>query len=452
LGSPAASEDTLGASQPRLEILEPRVLLSADGLVLELAAQQVAAVGVAEQHVDLVQVATPAAVNAQGVPYDQDFTDGLPTVDQGWEYYSSNQGRIQVLSNRLWMDDSGGGDPYSLNEAILHLNLTGKRGVQLMLNHTSLSDDVHSLPAGFTGHYNGDGIALSVDGIHWVTITPLTESFEDRPFALDGLLDQARTAAGSTDVSDVRIKFQQYDNYPAPDDGRQFDSIRVTAGATPQTTPYIQDFPVLPGAAQGWEYYSTGQGRIQATSEGRLRMDDFGGGDPYSLNEAILHVNLEGHHDIQLVLDHTNLADDNTPLPASFAGHYNGDGIALSLDGIHWVTVANLTDSFTGGIFTLDGPHGILWQAQNAADDGDMTDVRIKFQQYDNYPAPDDGREFDNIRILVGIATQAIPYAQNFSAALPTGAQGWEYYSTGQGRIQVAGDRLRMDDFGPGDP
>ena len=47
---------------------------------------------------------------------------------------------------------------------------------------------------------------------------------------------------------------------------------------------------------------------------------------------------------------------------------------------------------------------------------------------------------------LSSLVAQAIPYSQDFSAGLPTGAQGWEYYSYSQGRIQVVGERLRMDE------
>ena len=127
------------------------------------------------------------------------------------------------------MDDFGPGDPWSLNEAILHLNLTGQSNIQLTLDHINIGDENDPLPASFTGHANGDGIALSVDGIHWITVATLTNSFTAQTFALDALLAQAQTAAGSADVSDVRIKLQQYDNYPAPDDGREFDNIQVTS-------------------------------------------------------------------------------------------------------------------------------------------------------------------------------------------------------------------------------
>jgi hypothetical protein len=446
--------------QPRLEPLEPRVLLSADGLLSGLAgpvsSQGQTAYVMALDDGDstsgsLLQMAAQSVVTPQSIPYAANFLPGLPGADQGWEYYSNQDGLITTWQNSLWMYDKMPGDPYSLNEAILHVNLTGKSGIQLSCRHVSILDNDHPLPASFTGHVNGDGIALSVDGINWITVTSLTESFTSRVFNLDTVLDRAKTAAGMTDVSDVRIKFQQYDNYGDPDDGRQIGDITVIADPWPQAVPYIQDFAGdLPIATQGWEYYSsTDHGRIQ-TVGGRLRLDDSVGGDPYTLNEAVLHVDLTGKSDIQLSCDHFSVADEDHLLPASFTGHYDGDGIALSVDGIHWVTVAQTTTNFTAQVFTLDA---LLDQAKAAAGTSDVSNVRIKFQQYDNYPAPDDGREFDNIRISTGITPQTIPYTQDFNGSLPGAAQGWEYYgSTSQSRIQIVGGRLRMDDSGPGDP
>jgi hypothetical protein len=110
----------------------------------------------------------------------------------------------------------------------LHLDLTGKTNVTLTLDHTSIADENTALPASFTGHYKGDGISLSVDGINWIKITDLTTSFTGQSFSLDSIIALAKTAAGSTDVSDVRIKFQQYDNTNG-NDGREFDNIQITA-------------------------------------------------------------------------------------------------------------------------------------------------------------------------------------------------------------------------------
>ena len=384
---------------------------------------------------------TSVNINVQNVPYSQDFSFGKPGISQGWEYYSSNQGQIQVVGGRLRLDDSVADYSYSLNEAILHVNLTNMKDVTLTLDHYSLADENDALPTIFSDHYQGDGIALSVDGIHWVTVLNLTSSFTAQTYSLDSIIEEAKAEAGSTDVSNVRIKFQQYDNSVSPYDGREFDNIQVNAVAV-QQLPYTQDFSAgKPNSSKGWEYYSSNQGQIQVVG-GRLRLDDSVSDYSYSLNEAILHVDLTNMKQVKLTLDHYSLADENDALPGQFTGHYQGDGIALSVDGVHWITITSLTTSFTNKSFNLDS---IVEQAKTAAGSTDVSNVRIKFQQYDNTYAPADGREFDNIK-LTGISVQNLPYTQDFSAGKPNASQGWEYYSDNQGQIQVIGGSLRLDD------
>jgi hypothetical protein len=590
--------------KPIFEHLEPRLLLNADmqGLLAEL--QPIDPL-VSEAPTDAVETdiniesgtleASATTYTPQSVPYTQNFDAGLPTDAQGWEYYSSNQGRIQIVSGHLRMDDSVGDSTYSLNEAILHLNLTGQTNVILSLDHYSIYDENNPLTSNFTGHYKGDGIAISIDGLNWTKISDLTGSSH---ISLD--LDLVSLFGGSADLSNVRIKFQQYDNYPAPDDGREFDNIQVSenivfdlntwtenlmaddvagggfvinsattaetisggltravlfsgtndvgymlkgqfrvtttfdddfigfvvgynnnddvsssadyilldwrqatqdqdfgsgtvtgyaglalstvSGATAgenqgntyawehsgpiteqlrantlgstgwndnqtydfkliylpgrvqlfidgtleldytgafsdgsiglyqfsqrqvefsnlslspiQTVPYSQDFSSgLPDASNGWEYYSTNQGRIQVVG-GRLRMDDSVGDGTYSLNEAILHLNLTGQTNVNLSLDHYSIFDENHTLAANFTGHANGDGIAVSIDGLNWTKISDLTGSSS---ISIDLDLVSLFGGS-----ADLSNVRIKFQQYDNYPSPtDDGREFDNINVTI---------------------------------------------------
>jgi hypothetical protein len=331
------------------------------------------------------------------VPYIQDFSLGKPNAAAGWDYYSDNEGRIEVVNGRLRMDDTTGNSIYSSNEAILHVNLTGKTGVTMTLDHWNLADENEALPASFADRHKGDGIVLSVDGQNWIKVTDLTVDFTNQTFDLDPALDQAKIAANSADLSDVQIKFQQYDNYPANTDGREFDNIKIHATTVVvQPVPYSQDFALgKPDAAAGWEYFSDNEGRIDVVG-GRLRMDDITGNSTYSSNEAILHVNLTNKTGVTLTLDHWSFADEAHDLPPSFFGRHNGDGIALSVDGQNWIKVTDLTVNFTNQTFNLDT---IIQQAKIAANSTDLSNVRIKFQQYDNYPVNTDGREFDNIII-----------------------------------------------------
>ena len=95
-----------------------------------------------------------------------------------------------------------------------------------------------------------------------------------------------------------------------------------------------------------------------------------------------------------MTLDHRDLADEEQTIPGTFVDHANGDGIAFSSDGTTWHKLTDLSRSFVGETFDLDA-------AVQSAGISYSANFRIKFQQYDNFPDPQDGRVFDNIRIDV---------------------------------------------------
>ncbi|UCC96383.1 MAG: LEPR-XLL domain-containing protein, partial [Phycisphaerales bacterium] len=49
-------------------------------------------------------------------------------------------------------------------------------------------------------------------------------------------------------------------------------------------------------------------------------------------------------------------------------------------------------------------------------------------------------------RLEPRVLLSAVPYSQDFSGGKPGIAGGWEYYSDAEGRIEVVGGRLRLDD------
>jgi hypothetical protein len=347
-------------------------------------------------------------------------------MDQGWEYYSTGQGRIEVVNGALRMDDAVKDKVYSLNEAVLHLNLANTGNVQLKLDHQTFGDANHTYGrSSFADHANADLIAVSVDGKNWVKVTDLKGNFTGKRFSLDALL--SRLDPDATNRFDVRIKFQQYDRYPwgsmsSSSDGRAFDNIQVTGDPMVYSQRFSAEKP-----NHSWEYYSTNQGRIEVVN-GTLRMDDAVRDRVYSLNEAVLHVNLANTGNVQLKLDHQTFGDTNHAYGrSSFAGHVNADLIAVSVDGENWVKVTDLKGNFTGKTFPLDGLLSRL--------DPDATnrfDVRIKFQQYDRYPwgsksSSSDGRAFDNIVITatasspLSVVPSSVPPARRGPAFVQSG-------------------------------
>ncbi len=156
-----------------------------------------------------------------------------------------------------------------------------------------------------------------------------------------------------------------------------------------------------------WSRYSTATGRIQLLTaqtpyEGSYHvvMDAEGAG--YSLNELTLAVNLEEWTNVMLDFWWEEYGDETHAMSASFTGHENSDGVAVSVDGTNWYRVVSLastlSDTYTQQTLNLDAifsSNGIGYRPY----------TYIKFQQYDNYPIYTDGFAFDYISLTGNVVT-----------------------------------------------
>jgi hypothetical protein len=174
------------------------------------------------------------SVNSAGYVISENFSSGKPGAPI-WNYYSNSQGRIEVTGGgRLRMDDSVADETYSLNEAIMSFNMTGLNNLALFVNHWNLYDDTHNMPSEFTGHNNSDGIAISINGTNWKKISSLTGSS-----TITVNTNMESLFGEDPNLSNVQIKFQQYDNSTAPyADGREFDNIYLVLETSEQNFVY----------------------------------------------------------------------------------------------------------------------------------------------------------------------------------------------------------------------
>ena len=99
---------------------------------------------------------------------------------------------------------------------------------------------------------------------------------------------------------------------------------------------------------------STGFGRIQVTGAfgtaggaGALLMDS-NTDNNFARNEAIWTVDLTGIVSPSLSFFHAEWSDETEPLPASFTGSVDGDGVSVSDDGVTWHTILNAPDTPAG--------------------------------------------------------------------------------------------------------
>ena len=132
-----------------------------------------------------------------------------------------------------------------------------------------------------------------------------------------------------------------------------------------------------------------------------------------------LHVNAGGAGQKLLSFRQREFDDDDNPMPASFVGSSNSDGVALSVDGTNWyrivsLTGANSTSLYSQKIFDLSAIaaiHGIVLGP----------DTRIRFQQYGASPIPSDGFAFDDIAVTSSVTPSAAPGTPDL---LPTSDSG----------------------------
>lgn len=117
----------------------------------------------------------------------------------------------------------------TLTEAIWTVDLAGVSSATLRFAHADFQDEIDPLPATFSGHANGDGVAISGDGQTWRTVLSSPNQIDGQwvPQAID--LSAAAAQAGISLSAGFRIKFQQFDNNSFPTDGRGFDEISISA-------------------------------------------------------------------------------------------------------------------------------------------------------------------------------------------------------------------------------
>ncbi len=191
------------------------------------------------------------------------FSDGFESgyLSNAWETHSTVDGRIQVTTanspaagTRHATLGTQIGFGNSLNELILHANLSTVTNVMLSFTEREDSDTDNAMNATFSGSQNSDGVAFSVDGTNWIRIMSFTGSNSTNTDQTQTFnLSTLAAAAGVTLGSDVRIKFQQYGSgiFGSGTGGIALDAISVTG-----TNSDFGDAPDT-GAGTGTGNYNT---------------------------------------------------------------------------------------------------------------------------------------------------------------------------------------------------
>ena len=189
----------------------------------------VSALGLGGGSSQLAVNGTPG-VGADGVDVTFDSGD-LPSSFS--TYSSNNNGTVDVeppsgsynsTDNALILKSiSSSSTLDTLNEAIQTVDLSGLSQAVLRFSHRQITSSTATLPATFTGHYNGTGVAISADGLTWYTV--YTANVHES-FSRDSVIDLA-AAAGAAGIKlgpGFKIKYQEFGHSA----NTGFDSISIS--------------------------------------------------------------------------------------------------------------------------------------------------------------------------------------------------------------------------------
>ena len=195
------------------------------------------------------------------------------------------------------------------------------------------------------------------------------------------------------------------------------NAFRATYGPPVAASTPIRDGFETKALSTNWDTYATGGARTLVTDRDsspteayRLTLDSSIGGQS-GLNEATLLVNTAGvSSDVLLSFREREFNESDSPMPATFTGHSNSDGVAFSVDGTTWYRLISLTGTnSTNGYRTFNYN---LTQAAAALGLTLGSTTRVRFQRFGSgtifgptngtAPAtPTGGIAFDDIRVAL---------------------------------------------------
>ncbi|MBF0452953.1 MAG: hypothetical protein HQK75_19790, partial [Candidatus Magnetomorum sp.] len=327
-------------------------------------------------------------------PYSQTFTQHMPA--SGWEFNYWAYGRIQQTAGLMRMD-SIQDNTYSLNEAILHIDLSSAKNINLSFFQKSIASDIcTSLPERYTNPFNGDGVSISNDGYTWYRLMDSSDLMTDalgKNYTLN--LSEFESAIQANYDKDfhlnrlTQIKFQQYGNRTYPSGGREWDNIVVTSD--PKPVIQFQQFTHM------------------VANDGSL----------------YIPVMRTGNLDTTVSVDYAT--QEGKAIANQDYAESSGKLVFMPGEATQYIKVTILADIFRN------------------------QDVYF----FLNLSNPSDGMSLGNIQTSqISISCHQImtqSYEQSFDLFMP--ASGWQYYSSdSHGRIQVENYVLRMDTISKDQP
>ncbi len=153
-----------------------------------------------------------------------------------WETYSSTGwGRIRTITSnnpysqsyQLALDVSSD-NRYTTNELITKLDFSGYENINFTFWFKDIGDENHLCSNSWTGHANGDCVAMTCDDNTWYNVFNLTDrSGSYTKYYVNVTPYIEAYCPGGLTNENFRIKFQQYDDYMLNDDGIMADYFTI---------------------------------------------------------------------------------------------------------------------------------------------------------------------------------------------------------------------------------
>ena len=215
------------------------------------------------------------------------------------EILVSDQIRAADGQFSLLMGSLVGGGAYR-NQADWTVDLGGVSDATLSFSHIEYRDEEKALPTMFTGSANGDGVAISEDGVTWHTVWQAEAAPLGVWTDVEVDLSEAAVTAGISLGPDFKIRFQQFGIDEVPEDGRGFDDIQIDA-----TTAKSWD---------DWYRFDLEDGQSTSLLMQSL-VGDGGSLELYDVTETLLATSHDSKNVDQLIQDYVDTTTDGSADP-----------------------------------------------------------------------------------------------------------------------------------------
>jgi len=230
----------------------------------------------------------------EGVPISifEDFESGNMNTSL-WDDYSSTSYGLNVVhtinpysGSYSWLMAVDTSEHYNLNELITVYDFTGAPDIQIDFWQYDSTDEEDSAPDSWEDHFDADAVSFTNDGETWYEIIDAMTLNSDTDWTNYYYEISSHSNFDPDVTSDFAIKFQQYDNYQYPSDGRVWDDIQIysTGGLgynwsvkegsdNPDTSyPWSWSF-YFPNGTGFYEFYSIGKKAGEADETAPLVAD-----------------------------------------------------------------------------------------------------------------------------------------------------------------------------------